>query len=372
MYTNCQKYFAYGSNLNLKDFTNWCDRRNITDAKLAPISQARVVDYQLAFSHKSVSRGGGALNIERQTGSVVEGILFDVQGTEGWSALDRKEGAPNHYERIDVQVLLENGDTASAITYVNPRVAGDYVKPTDDYVQLVQEGLANFDLSDRSLRAAASYRNPDHFTDAVFVYDDLMRGGAGFNHLRQQGIKYITGAECHGKLLLANDRQPVLHRNHGRQSRGYEYAEGEFMRLANAERSLQFLDGLFAEMNERHLDGVNLTRTLRQVCLSGKKVRWAWVYETNTPCDGIEEVKAGCWRTHLGEKSRFWTQLSASHAESFTPGALEALHRLNPWDQLRARKSGESITDYLAELLSTGAITELRLLQASGRDIAVW
>ena len=366
-----QYYFAYGSNLNLDDFTIWCSRNSLSDAKLIPIGLAQLPDYRLAFSHKSVSRRGGALNIEGQVGAVVEGVLFEVQGGDGWRALDRKEGAPRHYERLTVKVTQENGHTTTATTYINPRVGGDYVKPTDEYLQLVQDGLAAFELNDRQLRAAASKSKPKHFTDAVFVYGDLMRGQADFDILRQLGIKYITSAECFGNLLLASAELPVLHRPSRGPSHNDDYAQGEFVRLKNLSDSLQYLDGLFSDKS-RNFSEFHLTRQLRQVCLSGKKVRWAWVYQTDTRCDQLEAVTSGCWRTHLGEKDRFWSQLSAQHASSLNPQALEVLKSLNPWNDLRTPESGESRSDYLASLLSTGAITELRLLQASGRDIAVW
>jgi len=366
-----QYYFAYGSNLNLNDFNQWCVQNHLPDARLIPRGTALLPDYRLAFSHKSVSRGGGALNIEPYVGGVVEGVLFEVDGADGWQALDRKEGAPRHYERVTVTVTQESGDTETAVSYINPRVVGQYVKPTDEYVKLVKEGLGSFQLSDRDLKTTASNRDPRHFTDAVFVYGDLMRGQADSNILRQLGIKYITSAECFGTLLLANAELPVLHHPARGSSQPRAYAEGEFVRLNNLNSSLKHLDGFFAGLRP-NIHGFNLTRKIKQVCLGGKKVRWAWVYQTDTRCDQLEVITSGCWRTHLGEKDRFWSQLSVQHASSLNPQALEVLKSLNPWDDLRNPESGESRSDYLASLLSTGAITELRLLQASGRDIAVW
>ena len=366
-----QYYFAYGSNLNLNDFNQWCVQHNFSRVRLIPRGTALLPDYRLAFSHKSVSRGGGALNVEPYVGGVVEGVLFEVEGLDGWHALDRKEGAPRHYEQLTVTVTQESGDTRTAVTYINPRVVGQYVKPTDEYVKLVKDGLASFQLSDRDLQTTASNSEPRHFTDAVFVYGDLMRGQADFDILRQLGIKYITSAECFGTLLLANAEHPVLHHPARGPSQPRAYAEGEFVRLNNLSSSLKHLDGYFAGLRPK-INRFNLTRQIKQVCLGGKKVRWAWVYQTDTRCDQLEEITSGCWRTHLGEKDRFWSQLSAQHAPSLNPQALEVLKSLNPWNDLRAPESGESRSDYLASLLSTGAITELRLLQASGRDIAVW
>ncbi|MCP4887942.1 MAG: hypothetical protein GY904_15160 [Planctomycetaceae bacterium] len=58
-------------------------KHNFSRARLIPRGTALLPDYRLAFSHKSVSRGGGALNVEPYVGGVVEGVLFEVEGLDG-------------------------------------------------------------------------------------------------------------------------------------------------------------------------------------------------------------------------------------------------------------------------------------------------
>lgn len=110
-------YFAYGSNLNLVDWQQWCDERGFADATLHPVGIAMMPDYELHFSRYSKRRGGGALNIRPSIGRVVEGVLFKADDIT-WQALDRKEGAPSVYEATDVTVLDERGVPVKATTYI--------------------------------------------------------------------------------------------------------------------------------------------------------------------------------------------------------------------------------------------------------------
>ena len=51
---------------------------------------------------------------------------------------------------------------------------------------------------------------------------------------------------------------------------------------------------------------------------------------------------------------------------------LQTLQRVTPWETVRSPKTGESKSHYLTDLLSKGAIAELRLQQASGFNVAIW
>ena len=89
-------------------------------------------------------RGGGALDVVSQIGHAVAGKLFEV--SDGYDALDKKEGAPNYYERKEVQVLSENGETQSAITYVvtSDKIKKDHQIPGPGYLEAVEKGYENF------------------------------------------------------------------------------------------------------------------------------------------------------------------------------------------------------------------------------------
>ena len=112
-------HFGYGSNLDLDDWKKWCDvRGRKSDEMQVEPGIFFLPDYELDFHYKSGSRGGGALDVVERPGHVVAGKLFKVTG-DGWKSLDYKEGSPKYYERKQVEVLSENGEQRTAITYGN-------------------------------------------------------------------------------------------------------------------------------------------------------------------------------------------------------------------------------------------------------------
>ncbi len=150
-----QLYFAYGSNLNLDD---WRARvREEAREGLVPLHKAVLPGYELAFDYHSQSRNGGALNVRPRHGRAVEGMVFAV--TEcAWAELDRKEGAPNCYERIPVLVLEPDGNEMEVITYQvceERRLASGWMKPTDEYLDIVRAGYKHWKLDVTELEAAA-------------------------------------------------------------------------------------------------------------------------------------------------------------------------------------------------------------------------
>ena len=150
--TDCL-YFAYGSNLNLKDlgeferdkFPNreksFEDTTNILDGIFF------LPDYQLQFTYKSIKREGGVLDVIPKLGHAVAGKLFEV---EDWNLLDAKEGAPYVYEKIEITVIDENGKTFDAFTYVvTSKNKVEYVKPNQKYVGIVSDGYKEFGISQK-------------------------------------------------------------------------------------------------------------------------------------------------------------------------------------------------------------------------------
>ena len=135
--------FAYGSNLNWSDWVAWCSRSGVDPTCLEPVGRALLPDMRLAFDYYSGSRGGGALNVVREIGCVVEGVLLQV-GPGGWAALDAKEGvSSNCYERRHRTAILPDGTAMPVVVYeVTLERQEKFVPPTDEYVEIVQQGNA--------------------------------------------------------------------------------------------------------------------------------------------------------------------------------------------------------------------------------------
>ena len=99
-------YFAYGSNLNIPELTAACSRDGIPSEGICLVGPAYLPDMELVFNYRSVSRGGGALNLRVLPGSTVSGYLLHLSPAV-WQLVDRKEGHPKYYRRTPVEVMAE-------------------------------------------------------------------------------------------------------------------------------------------------------------------------------------------------------------------------------------------------------------------------
>src|SRR6187401_187193 len=93
-------YFAYGSNLERADLDRWCEAKSLPPLQLETVGIAYLADRRLAFTHRSRTRGGGVLDIPRQRGSAVAGVIFRVSSARDIEPLDRKEGEGHTYRRV--------------------------------------------------------------------------------------------------------------------------------------------------------------------------------------------------------------------------------------------------------------------------------
>jgi hypothetical protein len=147
-------YFGYGSNLNLKDLRKYEREKFPNREKLFEETTNFwegiffLPDYQLQFTVKSPSRDAGVLDVTPKLGHAVAGKLFEL---ENWDLLDRKEGvSSNLYKKIPITVIDENGETFDAFTYVvSSKNKVEYVKPNQDYVQIVSDGYKEFRISEK-------------------------------------------------------------------------------------------------------------------------------------------------------------------------------------------------------------------------------
>ncbi|SDH53115.1 gamma-glutamylcyclotransferase family protein [Alteribacillus bidgolensis] len=123
-------YFAYGSCMNVRDI------KRTVDAK--PVGAAVLKDYRFGYRAYSKARKGGVADIIPETGNEVEGILFEVPDFKG---LDKREGHPHFYERIEVNVqLLETKEWVKAKTYSVVEKSEVDIAPFAYYSSLIIEG----------------------------------------------------------------------------------------------------------------------------------------------------------------------------------------------------------------------------------------
>lgn len=125
-------YFAYGSNLNREQF------RPRVGQILEEIT-GQLKNYELRFNKKA--RGGTATaNVQQAAGKAVHGVLYRIPEA-GFRNLDRFEGVPEHYRRIEVRVTALDGREINAQIYIATKVEKG-LRPAPHYLQTILDGAA--------------------------------------------------------------------------------------------------------------------------------------------------------------------------------------------------------------------------------------
>ena len=101
------------------------------------------------------------------------GVLFEVD-EETVAKLDRKEGYPRFYKKLNIIVQTTDG-FKNAFTYQVVSPQGDFVLPSEEYARIVSEGLKTNGLDDEHIRNAATWKDKTAQT-RVFVYGTLRTG----------------------------------------------------------------------------------------------------------------------------------------------------------------------------------------------------
>lgn len=117
-------YFAYGSNLNLRQMGNRCRGSKY-------ISNYKLEDYQLTFR--------GVADVIPAPGNLVVGALFSVNGND-LSRLDKYEGYPTLYDRVYIQ------DEFFGTIMFYEMQKGKFGFPTKRYFECIEKGYADCGL----------------------------------------------------------------------------------------------------------------------------------------------------------------------------------------------------------------------------------
>jgi gamma-glutamylcyclotransferase (GGCT)/AIG2-like uncharacterized protein YtfP len=127
-------YFAYGSNMSVP---------RIIQRGLSPLSGSVGIlkDWKLKFNKKASKGDWAFANIEKIEGEIVEGIVFGIPESD-LDKLDKFEGAPNHYRREKIEVLVK-GNPIECITYIaQDEHIREGLLPTKEYIGFLIEGSA--------------------------------------------------------------------------------------------------------------------------------------------------------------------------------------------------------------------------------------
>ena len=146
-------YFAYGSNMSEAELKGHCPGAQF-------LSKARLNDYKLDFTHfSSVNRKCGVGDVVKAKGFVVWGVLYDIPDNE-MRELDKKEDAPESYERKRVQVVLPDGTFREAMAYMVREKVGT-IPPSIKYLCLYLKGAREHDLPKEYIEFLKRIRTKD-------------------------------------------------------------------------------------------------------------------------------------------------------------------------------------------------------------------
>ena len=138
-------YFAYGSNINLRQMAVRCP-----DAQV--VEPAVLENYELLF--RGNDRDYGVATIRPKEGCQVHGLLWKIS-PECERSLDHYEGYPYLYEKQKIPLTTKSGQQVSAMVYVMTREKERMPSmPTRGYFTGILEGFQQNGLPEKSLEQA--------------------------------------------------------------------------------------------------------------------------------------------------------------------------------------------------------------------------
>lgn len=129
-------YFAYATNMSRAQM-------RARAGEILEERPARLENYELLFN-KKVRGGTASANIRPAPGRAVEGVLYKINES-AFRNLDRFEGAPEHYRRIEVKVLDSTGQACAAQAYIATKVEKG-LRPAAHYLKTILDGAAEHNL----------------------------------------------------------------------------------------------------------------------------------------------------------------------------------------------------------------------------------
>jgi cation transport regulator ChaC len=129
-------HFAYGSNMNRAQMLSRA-------GKILEEHNATLPNYEVRFN-KKVRGGTAGANVQPASGKTVHGVLYKIEES-AMRSVDRYEGVPEHYRRIEVQVTPEGGQPVAAQIYIASRIEKG-LRPSTNYLQAILDGAGEHNL----------------------------------------------------------------------------------------------------------------------------------------------------------------------------------------------------------------------------------
>ena len=130
-------YFAYASNLSLKQMAERCPNAR-------PKFTAILPNYTLAFSGWSRKWRGGVATIRRSPGTRVRGAVYEISAGD-LRLLDKYEDYPNTYDHLNVKVVTPDDEFVDAVTYIRREQSGE-TRPSEQYLAVIRQGYKDWKM----------------------------------------------------------------------------------------------------------------------------------------------------------------------------------------------------------------------------------
>ncbi len=135
------KYFAYGSNLDLRQMKMRCPSSKL-------VSKGSLSGYRLTFNKYSGGWDGGVADVIRDKDSEVWGLVFEISDSD-LERLDRYEGCykdkPSLYERWKAVIDTPDGQICDVWVYTVVKNQ-EFVQPTLEYLQIIKDAAVRWDF----------------------------------------------------------------------------------------------------------------------------------------------------------------------------------------------------------------------------------
>ena len=274
-------YFGYGSNLDHEDWTRWCTKKQLDPTGLKEIGPAWIDGFVLDFNYYSSSREAGAANLTWVASGMAAtpGALFEIDEYTR-DALDRKEGHPTHYRRVEKIVHTADGQSHRAYTYIRESEESQFHAPSDEYVELIRNGLLRLNLPTTWLDSSLGLIEQPRF-DYVFAYGTLMKGMVRANEMQDGSTFYCKGS-TKGLLYDIGDYPGM--------ALGDGIVHGEVYKASDMFQFIQRLDWIEGCGGSDPL----FDRTIQEINTENGKL-WAYIYHYARDFDSFTRIESGTW-----------------------------------------------------------------------------
>ena len=135
------KYFAYGSNLDLRQMKMRCPLSKL-------VTKGSLSGHGLAFNKYSGGWDGGVADVIRDKDSEVWGLVFEISDSD-LERLDRYEGCykdkPSLYERWKAVIDIPDGQVSDVWVYTVVKKQ-EFVQPTLEYLQIIKNAAVRWNF----------------------------------------------------------------------------------------------------------------------------------------------------------------------------------------------------------------------------------